>query len=118
MLKRSPGLVGHSAFAMYGAEQEQIDREEHFATDSETADREAVLKAVQRNWKAFLYASDDLKGDRQVVLEVLKQDGPPAHILPLSSEELRGDREIVLEAVTQDGVALQYASEELKGDRQ
>ena len=32
--------------------------------------------------------------------------------------ELKGDREIVTEAVKQDGRALQYASAELKGDRE
>ena len=35
-----------------------------------------------------------------------------------ASEELRGDREVVLAAMTQDGDALEYASEKLWSDRQ
>jgi len=34
-----------------------------------------------------------------------------------ASEELRGDREVVIRAVRQNGYALRYASEELRGDR-
>ena len=33
-----------------------------------------------------------------------------------ASEELRGDREIVMRAVEEDGLALEFASEELRGD--
>eukprot|EP00971_Amphidinium_carterae_P036714 721332-Amphidinium_carterae.1 len=36
--------------------------------------------------------------------------------LEYAAEELKGDRAIVQKAVEQDGRALQYAAEELKGD--
>ena len=36
--------------------------------------------------------------------------------LRYASQELRGDREVVLAAVRQNGVALRYASPELKDD--
>jgi hypothetical protein len=39
-------------------------------------------------------------------------------LLQHASEELRGDREVVLAAVQQNGGALRYASEELRGDRE
>ena len=52
---------------------------------------------------------------RDEVLEVVKYYGDA---LEYASEELRGDREVVMEAVKQDGDALQYASEELRGDRE
>jgi hypothetical protein len=38
--------------------------------------------------------------------------------LQYASEVLRGDREVVMAAVQQNGDALAYASEELKGDRE
>ena len=47
-------------------------------------------------------------------LEAVKQNG---RALGSASEELRGDREVVMEAVKQNGTALAYASKELKGDR-
>ena len=48
-------------------------------------------------------------------MEAVKQDG---FALQFASAELKGDREIVMEAVKQDWRALQYASAELKGDRE
>ena len=38
--------------------------------------------------------------------------------LQYATEELRGDREIVMAAVTQNGWALQFATEALRGDRE
>eukprot|EP01045_Picozoa_sp_COSAG04_P059484 COSAG04_NODE_29517_length_268_cov_0.917160_1_plen_66_part_10 len=38
--------------------------------------------------------------------------------LQYASKELRGNREIVQKAVDQSWLALQYASEELRGDRE
>jgi hypothetical protein len=45
----------------------------------------------------------------------VQQDGLA---LEYASAELRGDREIVLAAVQQDGWALYFASTELRGDRE
>jgi hypothetical protein len=50
-----------------------------------------------------------------VVLAVVQQNGKA---LEYASEELRGDREVVLAAVQQHWGALEYASEGLKGDRE
>ena len=38
--------------------------------------------------------------------------------LEFATEELKGDREIVMRAVSQEGLALKYATEELKCDRE
>ena len=54
-----------------------------------------------------------MKGDKEVVLEAVKQNG---NALYYASEELCGDRKVVLEAVKQYGCALKFASEELKND--
>ena len=52
---------------------------------------------------------------REEFLKTLKRN---PFALEYASAELKGDREIVLEAVKQDGYALVYASAELKGDRE
>ena len=52
-----------------------------------------------------------LKGDRETVMEAVKQNG---RALEYASAELKGDREIVMEAVAQDPRALQYASYKLR----
>ena len=48
------------------------------------------------------------------VMEAVKQDGSIA--LSYASEELKGDRDFILEAVQQDWRALKYASKELTND--
>ena len=67
--------------------------------------------------KVVLTERRKLISDHQFMLEAVKQDG---RALEYASEELRGDREVVLEAVKQDefGSTLQYASPELRGDLQ
>ena len=47
-------------------------------------------------------------------LEAVKQNG---HALQYASSELKGDKEVVLEAVKQNGNALDHVSSELKNDR-
>ena len=54
------------------------------------------------------YASEELRGDREVVLEAVSQN---YYALQYAS------REVVLEAVRQNGRALLYANAELQGDR-
>ena len=49
----------------------------------------------------------ELRGDRDVVLAAVQQDGDA---LEYASAELQADREVVLAAVQQDGYALEYAS--------
>ena len=78
-------------------------------------DREVVLEAVKQNGAALRYASEELKRDREVVLEAVKLNG---EALQHASQELKRDREVVLEAVKQNGEALRHASEELKRDRE
>ena len=57
--------------------------------------------------------------DKESLLEALKQDGWAfADALRFASEELRADKEVVLEVVKQDGRALQFASEELRADKE
>ena len=55
----------------------------------------------------------ELRGDKKVVMEAVKQNG---WTLQHASKKLRGDKEVVLEAVKQNGWTLQFASEELRGD--
>eukprot|EP00971_Amphidinium_carterae_P236908 4702163-Amphidinium_carterae.1 len=56
------------------------------------------------------------RGDarRAIVLAAVEEGGLA---LQYAAEELKGDRAIVQTAVEQDGFALQYAAEELQGDR-
>ena len=48
-------------------------------------------------------------------MAAVSQDG---RVLQYAAEELQGDREIVMTAVSQNGVALRYATKELKDDEE
>mmetsp|Transcript_65150 Transcript_65150/g.180715 ORF Transcript_65150/g.180715 Transcript_65150/m.180715 type:complete len:157 (+) Transcript_65150:1-471(+) len=56
---------------------------------------------------------DELRQDREVVLEAVQRDG---EALAHAADELRQDREVVLEAVRQDARALRYAAAGLRSD--
>ena len=81
-------------------------------------ERAALLEAIEEGEYApelLAEADDSLKADREIVLEVVKQDG---RALWLADDSLKSDREVVLAAVKQDGRALKDASEELQQDEE
>ena len=78
-------------------------------------DREFMLEAVKLTGRALYYASEQLKNDREFILEAVKLNG---YALAYASEQFKNDREIVFEAVKQNGHALAYASEQLRNDRE
>ena len=75
-----------------------------------------VVKA-QHGGKVTYYATPlstpELKEDREIVLEVVKQTGPTGELAAL---ELKADREIELEAVKQEELAGKEAALDLKVD--
>jgi hypothetical protein len=85
-----------------------------------------VLAAVKTNLSRyaspFKYASDALRCNREMVMEVLRlYDGHATNFLNAwrhVSRKLMSDRELVLAAVRIDGDALEQASEELQDDRE
>ena len=86
-----------------------------YATEELKGDREIVLAALSKNGRALQYATEELKGDREIVLAVVSKHGLA---LQFATEELKGDREIVLAAVSKDGRALNYATNRLKADEE
>ena len=85
------------------------------ATEELRGDREIVLAAVSQDGRALQFATEELKGDREIALAAVSEHGPALHF---ATEELKGDREIVLAAVSQDGYALYYATNGLKADEE
>jgi hypothetical protein len=51
-------------------------------------------------------------------IEVLKEISNDGWALEFASDELKNDKEVVLKAVWQDGIALQFASDKLKNDKE
>ena len=76
-----------------------------------------VKLAVAQNGQALQYASDELKGDRAIVLAAVSCDKGAWRALSYASSEMKKDREVVTAAVQQNGSALQFAAPVLKCDR-
>jgi len=84
-------------------------------SDDLLGDREVILAAVKVTGAALEYASESLCNDREIVFTAVQTAG---YALEYASEALCNDREIVLAAVKENGRALEYASAELKNDRE
>nr|CAG4713456.1 unnamed protein product [Naegleria fowleri] len=85
------------------------------ASEDLRKDKELVLQAVKFNGNALQYALNDLRNDFEVVLESVKEFG---FALRFASPEMRNNKQIVLEAVKRTGEALQYASKSLRHDKE
>ncbi|GFZ52391.1 hypothetical protein JCM24511_10164 [Saitozyma sp. JCM 24511] len=81
-----------------------------FASAARQGEKEIIVEAVKQGGLGGLLLRDAalaFHGDKDVVLEVVKQDG---RALQHASPFTQGDKDVVLEVVKQDGRALQYAS--------
>ena len=62
---------------------------------NKNSSREIVLEAVKQEGWALLYASDDLKADREIVLAAIQLHVRSARfVLELASDELKVDPEM------------------------
>ena len=77
--------------------------------------RDEMLQRVARAGLALEYATEELRGDREVVMTAVASNG---WALEYATEDLRGDREVVMTAVASNGWGVNHASEELRGDRE
>ena len=71
------------------------------------------MAAINKTGNALEYASEELKGDKEVVLVAVNQK-EGGYAVQFASEELKGDKQVVLAAVNQSGWALQFASPALQ----
>lgn len=84
-----------------------------FASRNLKADKELVLHAVKRCWKALEYASCEVRSDEDVVAAALAQN-PLA--LQFAADNIKNDYNLVLEIVKKDPQALMFASKKLRAD--
>lgn len=79
-------------------------------------DREIVKIAIEQRPSNFRYAGDEVKDDRNFILEILTSSLSIVDVLAHSSQRIRADKEVVLEAVKFNGLFLLVASPDLKDD--
>ena len=66
--------------------------------DKWKGDRDVVLAVVKKNGMALKWASDNLKNDKDVVLTAIK-NGDSCSVLQLASDEMKDDIEVVITAM-------------------
>eukprot|EP00435_Cladocopium_sp_Y103_P054713 s356_g17.t3 len=76
--------------------------------------REVAQKALEISGLALEFFPEELKADKELVLEAVGRAGMA---LAFAAPELRNDREVVLRAVAADRSALLHASPELRRDK-
>lgn len=84
-----------------------------FASKNLKGDKELVLNAVKLDWHALQHASCDLQSDQDVVNAALAQS-PLA--LQFAAENIKDNRDLVLELMKRDHEALKFASKKLRAD--
>lgn len=77
-------------------------------------DKEFMMFAIKQNSNSFIFASDTLKKDKEVVKIAVGFDGR----LLKEAEHFQNDFDIVKIAVSNYGLALQFASNELKENKE
>ena len=90
-----------------------------YASAELRGDKEVVMAAVAQNGRALQYASDALRGDKGFMLAAMAHVRYQAGgVLKHASDALKADKGFILAAAAQDGTAaLFFASAELKGDK-
>lgn len=88
-----------------------------YAPLEDRGNKALVLKAMREgqgtsNWKVMLYGSSELRADRDVLTEAVKQD----YTAMSYASRYYGDRNFMMKAVQQHGIALKYGSEEIRSD--
>mmetsp|Transcript_88207 Transcript_88207/g.285522 ORF Transcript_88207/g.285522 Transcript_88207/m.285522 type:complete len:730 (-) Transcript_88207:124-2313(-) len=85
------------------------------APEEVRSDRELIEAAIRASFgMALLFATDELKGDRQLVLQAVAFSGAA---LKYAAPELQSDRDFVLEAIKVQGASLAEAAEACRADR-
>ena len=80
------------------------------------SNKDQVLEAVRSDEKALMFASEELRGDEEFILEILKSCGE--EVMIYANKELRSNREFMLEAVKVNANVFEFATKELRGDRE
>jgi len=97
-----------------GSTQDSYCKDESFFS---MAQREAAFEAL-RQGRPLCSLAEELRGDKDVVLAAIEQEGPYCYDYITNPELKKRDRDVVLALVRTDGSLLENCSEELRADKQ
>ena len=84
-----------------------------YASDELKKDKDFIL---QLNYHCFKYADLSLKRDKNFVLELIKEKS--AYIIKGADESLKKDREVAIETVSRIGEMIKFIDENLQNDKE
>ncbi|NQV13334.1 MAG: DUF4116 domain-containing protein [Parcubacteria group bacterium] len=87
--------------------------------DDEAVVRRCLEKAYKSEANLLKYASERLRGNKELVLKAIDKGagGMDSHFTESLPESMRADKEVMLRLVARDGFNIMDASEELKRDK-
>ncbi|EFC43556.1 predicted protein [Naegleria gruberi] len=88
----------------------------YYASHRLRMDRDVVLAAVSQNSEALTYVPNEFVVDKEILIEAANHKQNQS-FLYLASDNLKSDREFVLEIVKKQGLALQYVHPSLQSDK-
>jgi len=82
--------------------------------------KELVLAAISNDASNFLFASQRIKNDKQLILDIFtnKKNSDNLDLLEGIAKKFKNDKNFMLKLVSTNGLALKYASNRLKRDKQ
>ena len=89
-----------------------------YASDELKDDNNIVTLAVNRDGDALQYASERLRDDKSLALIAIEKCKDVRSLVPVLSFELKADIDIMSLAINKDVRVFQYASEELRGNKE
>ncbi len=84
-----------------------------YVSEDIRSDKEVVLNVLIKGG-GFDYAAEDLKSDKEFILEAIEKGVPPSRFTWNMAERLKVDQEFILAAVKINPKAIEMASDEIK----
>ena len=82
-----------------------------YASNELKKDRDIVLEAIKRDGTSLMFANPKFQNDEEIVKIAIEKDG---RALAFVNDKFKDNKEIVLKAVKNDALALSFVSKELK----
>jgi len=86
-----------------------------YASEELKADKDFILLAIKKNGMVFMFASEYIRADKEIVLKVIEEK---TYMFMFASEDIRADKEIILKVIENDPTMFEYVADEIMLDKE